>query len=285
MTVRKLKIAVIGTGGRAQTHLSTLPRLRDAYALCAVCDVDPARAEEVGARFGVPGYSDVVEMLERERPEVALIAVPPDGHHILTVRCAERGIHVLGAADGQDVVHPGRRDQRHFRLPASRRHRCSREHRTARRPPPRAPDRHRRPPHTHKHRAAEGGLTGRLRAPAGADHGDFQFADSHRLQRQPDAAHRGRGPVPGEATSWVFTTSARYMRFPVIHLGSGPPQLHPNCPTPSERTIVAIRFPGQRVEIVLPEQRPQKVGQDRAPCLGSPHLAASFETAPEVAGA
>jgi predicted dehydrogenase len=43
----------------------------------------------------VPGYADVVAMLERERPEVALIAVPPDGHHILTVRCAERGVHVL----------------------------------------------------------------------------------------------------------------------------------------------------------------------------------------------
>jgi predicted dehydrogenase len=26
---------------------------------------------------------------------VALIAVPPDGHHILTARCAERGVHVL----------------------------------------------------------------------------------------------------------------------------------------------------------------------------------------------
>jgi predicted dehydrogenase len=90
-----LRIAVIGTGGRAQAHLSTIPRLHDAYSLRAVCDVDPVRAQEVGARYGVPGYSDVVEMLERERPQVALIAVPPDGHHILTVRCAERGVHVL----------------------------------------------------------------------------------------------------------------------------------------------------------------------------------------------
>ena len=89
------KIAVIGTGGRAQAHLSTIPRLHDVYTLCAVCDLDPARAEEVGGRFGVLGYTDVIEMLERERPDVALIAVPPDGHHILTVRCAERGVHVL----------------------------------------------------------------------------------------------------------------------------------------------------------------------------------------------
>jgi predicted dehydrogenase len=43
----------------------------------------------------VPGYTDVVEMLDRERPDVALVVVPPDGHHILTARCAERGVHVL----------------------------------------------------------------------------------------------------------------------------------------------------------------------------------------------
>src|SRR5437660_871909 len=95
MLSRTLKIAVIGTGGRAQAHLSTIPRLSDAYRLCAVCDLDPGRAREVGERLGVPGYNDVIEMLERERPEVALIAVPPDGHHILTARCAERGVHVL----------------------------------------------------------------------------------------------------------------------------------------------------------------------------------------------
>jgi predicted dehydrogenase len=90
-----LRIAVVGTGGRAQAHLSTIPHLRDVYTLCAVCDVDPARAQETGVRFSVPGCTDVVEMLEQERPDVALIAVPPDGHHILTARCAERGVHVL----------------------------------------------------------------------------------------------------------------------------------------------------------------------------------------------
>jgi predicted dehydrogenase len=95
MATRILKIAVIGTGGRAQAHLATLACLGDVYALCAVCDVDPVRVEEVGGRLGVTGYTDVVEMLERERPDVALIAVPPDGHHVLTVRCAERGVNVL----------------------------------------------------------------------------------------------------------------------------------------------------------------------------------------------
>ena len=91
-SVRNLRIAVIGTGGRAQAHLATISRLHDVYALAAVCDVDPERAREVGARFGVPAYTDVVMMLERERPEVALIVVPPDGHHVLTVPCAERGV-------------------------------------------------------------------------------------------------------------------------------------------------------------------------------------------------
>jgi predicted dehydrogenase len=95
MPGRILNIAVIGTGGRAQAHLATIPRLHDAFRLCAVCDIDPARAEEVGGRLGVRGYSDVVELLDKAQPDVVLIAVPPDGHHILTARCAERGVHVL----------------------------------------------------------------------------------------------------------------------------------------------------------------------------------------------
>jgi predicted dehydrogenase len=95
MATRRLRIAVIGTGGRAQAHLSTISHLPEFYTLAAVSDVDPARVQEVGERLSVPAYTDVVEMLERESPNVALIAVPPDGHHILTVRCAERGVHVL----------------------------------------------------------------------------------------------------------------------------------------------------------------------------------------------
>src|SRR5687768_3679440 len=95
MAKRKLKIVVIGTGGRAQAHLSTIPRLHDVYELAAVCDLDAGRAQEAAGRYGVPGYTDVLEVLERERPDVALIAVPPDGHHVLTARCAERGVHVL----------------------------------------------------------------------------------------------------------------------------------------------------------------------------------------------
>ena len=62
----RLGVAFLGCGGRAQAHLSTIPRLHDVYTLCAVCDIDAERAREVGTRFGVAGYTDVVEMLERD---------------------------------------------------------------------------------------------------------------------------------------------------------------------------------------------------------------------------
>jgi predicted dehydrogenase len=90
-----LRIAVVGTGGRAQTHLSTIKKLHDLYALCAVCDADATRAEENAAKWEAPGYADVRSLLDVERPDVVFIVVPPDAHHVIATLSAERGAHVI----------------------------------------------------------------------------------------------------------------------------------------------------------------------------------------------
>ena len=90
-----LKMAVVGTGGRARAHLATIPKLTDIYQLAAICDINAERAKEVSEHFSVPGYTDVEEMLKAEQPEVVLIAVRPDGHHTITKIAAEHGAHCL----------------------------------------------------------------------------------------------------------------------------------------------------------------------------------------------
>ncbi|MFQ6041903.1 MAG: Gfo/Idh/MocA family protein [Candidatus Poribacteria bacterium] len=90
-----LNIAVVGTGGRAQSHLATIPKLKDIYQLTAVCDINEERAQQAAERFGVQGYTNVEKMFDKEKIDVITIAVPPEGHHINTVLAAERGVHVI----------------------------------------------------------------------------------------------------------------------------------------------------------------------------------------------
>ncbi len=93
--MKKLKIAVVGTGGRAGAHLSTIPKLESVYQLAGVCDLDKERATEVAQRMSVSGYTDVESLIEGESPDLILITVPPDGHHVITEVAASHGVHVI----------------------------------------------------------------------------------------------------------------------------------------------------------------------------------------------
>ena len=93
--MEKLKIAVVGTGGRARAHLSTIPKLEPIYQLVGVCDIDRNRATETAQRMSVSGYTDIETLIEMESPDVILITVGPDGHHVITEIAASHGVHVI----------------------------------------------------------------------------------------------------------------------------------------------------------------------------------------------
>lgn len=90
-----LRIGVVGVGGRAGSHLATIPKLADIYTLAAVCDINESRVQQVANQYGVPGYTDLEKMLDSENLDVIVIATPPEGHHIITCQAAERGAHVI----------------------------------------------------------------------------------------------------------------------------------------------------------------------------------------------
>ena len=93
--MEKLKIAVVGTGGRARAHLSTIPKLEPIYQLVGVCDIDESRAAEVAQQMSVSGYTDIETLIEAESPDLILITVPPDGHHVITEVAASHGVHAI----------------------------------------------------------------------------------------------------------------------------------------------------------------------------------------------
>ncbi|RPI55131.1 MAG: gfo/Idh/MocA family oxidoreductase [Acidobacteria bacterium] len=92
---RVLRGVSVGAGYFGQFHYDAWSRVSGAE-LVALCDRDPARAENVARHSGVSKfYTDVATMLDTERPDFIDIITPPDTHLALTRLAAARGVHVL----------------------------------------------------------------------------------------------------------------------------------------------------------------------------------------------
>ena len=92
----RLNLALIGAGRRARgAHLPVIPRLADTYNFIAVCDADESIVREVAAEYGVRGYTNIREMVEREELDVADVCIPGDGHHAVCAFLAEAGLNIL----------------------------------------------------------------------------------------------------------------------------------------------------------------------------------------------
>lgn len=90
-----LKTAVVGTGGRSRAHLPIIRKLTDKYKLIAVCDVDEERAKTVASEMGVNAYTDIELMLDKEKPDVCLIATQAESHHVIAQVLAEKKVNIL----------------------------------------------------------------------------------------------------------------------------------------------------------------------------------------------
>ena len=95
----KAKIAILGCGNPAQQwHIPTLCELskRGEIEFVALCDIDEKLAAETGARYGVPHYASLEEMLDRQKDILVVDVVTSDPlHHVLAKKVAEHGKHVL----------------------------------------------------------------------------------------------------------------------------------------------------------------------------------------------
>src|SRR5258706_3283024 len=65
-------------------------------SLVAVADIDDARAAAFKAKYAIPAYyTDPRQLLEREKPDLVLIATPPATHADLSIASLEAGAFVL----------------------------------------------------------------------------------------------------------------------------------------------------------------------------------------------
>ena len=90
-----LDVAVLGASERAQDHMVTISRLPSLCRLVGICGSDAERAAETGAKFGVPGFTDLDRMLAETDPQLLYVMTPPDAHHAAVELAGRRGIHVI----------------------------------------------------------------------------------------------------------------------------------------------------------------------------------------------
>lgn len=90
-----LKIAIIGCGKIADTHVTQIQRIPDCE-LVAVCDQEELMAQQLYERFPVQRYyTDIKTMLEESRPDVVHITTPPQSHLAIALQCLDRGCHLF----------------------------------------------------------------------------------------------------------------------------------------------------------------------------------------------
>ncbi len=89
----RARLASIGVGMIGTVHTKSLKR-EERCEYVAMCDSDPAKKEAADAA-GIPFYRDYVEMIETEKLDGVVVAVPNDRHGEVGTVCADHGLHLF----------------------------------------------------------------------------------------------------------------------------------------------------------------------------------------------
>jgi len=94
MTGPKIKVALVGTGGWGRQHARVFSQRPD-VDFCAVMGRSRERAEAGTAEFGVRPYTDIAEMLDKEKPDFVSLSLPNEGHFTPTLQVIQAGVPLL----------------------------------------------------------------------------------------------------------------------------------------------------------------------------------------------
>lgn len=92
---KKLRLAIVGCGGIAQTHMGVLKGFADVGVVAGV-DIDPSRLEMMKEKWGVEkNYKDWKTMLKEVRPDAVSVCTPNGVHAQPTIDALNAGAHVI----------------------------------------------------------------------------------------------------------------------------------------------------------------------------------------------
>ncbi len=101
------RVAVIGAGAMGRNHLRVLHDI-DSANLIALADADESTAQRAARRFGIPSYTDYLQMLDGQKPDAVIVAVPTALHRQVVLDALARRIHVLVEKPIASTVEEGR---------------------------------------------------------------------------------------------------------------------------------------------------------------------------------
>src|SRR5437870_8595741 len=88
------RVAVIGAGAMGRNHLRVLNDL-DCAELAGLADAHEPTAQRAARPYSIPAYTDYIELLDKERPQAVIVAVPTIMHREVALEVIGRGIHLL----------------------------------------------------------------------------------------------------------------------------------------------------------------------------------------------
>ena len=89
-----LRTAIVGCGKVGHLHAKALERAPES-SFVAVCGRDLARTEKFAATYKVKPYTDVEQMIARERVQALMVCTPHPLHAFHAVKAAQAGVHLL----------------------------------------------------------------------------------------------------------------------------------------------------------------------------------------------
>ena len=93
-TARKVKVCLIGAGQWGRQHARVFSQRPD-VTLCAVAGRTLEKTQSRAAEFGLRAYTNVVEMLGREKPDLVSLSLPNLEHFEATMQVIESGYPLL----------------------------------------------------------------------------------------------------------------------------------------------------------------------------------------------
>jgi UDP-N-acetyl-2-amino-2-deoxyglucuronate dehydrogenase len=90
----KLKTAIIGCGKVGDLHALALKKLKESQFI-AVCGHNKEKTKQFASKYGVKAYTDVSEMIWKEKIDVVNICTPHPFHREPTIAAIEAGANVL----------------------------------------------------------------------------------------------------------------------------------------------------------------------------------------------
>lgn len=90
----RIRVALLGCGRIAHVHCGYLRQIPQ-VELAGACDLSRDSREQLTARWQVPTYADIDELLSAAQPDVVHVITPPATHASLAIQLLAAGVHVL----------------------------------------------------------------------------------------------------------------------------------------------------------------------------------------------